>query len=585
MGHLSIDVRQDSLKLLETDGSLKSFKIKNFRVLESGNGQADLFANEDTVNLLSGALGKVLTKEKFTRDPAGLALGSSYCIFRDLELPFKNDDQIRKVIKFEVEGSIQTDIDDMVISYFKKMETVDKSHLMVLAVKKAILSRVLEILQTRDVDPYFVDLDLLCIYNALSATGYLHEMETFFVVNCSTDITHILALSRGRLVSARSIPLGVNGMIKALNHELIEARIPEQESVEEFLGITPLSDFARSIQNVGEDSQDGEIAAPAPKQVRSYTDQIKKLADQRRSDFLGKLRREILRTLTSMQLKDKTEKVLVTGIGCSVPGFQDLCKEIISAECEELDLLSRVDHPFDEKQAIAANREIAVPLGSAYKLAGHNITKVDMRQEELVYAKKFDQVKVPTACLVFLLLIFVVLLNLELYMYRKWEMDEISAITHLAKQKLSKALGDNQEAEAIAARFDPGLRRVDGIARAIQAKSKELGNELGREGTIPELPSVFPVWYAFFSTIEKHEDDIELFKLNKLRIRTMQKTPVMTFDCEVASAEDESKLEELLNKVPIFTRVMLGKSTPGSIGRTIKDTQVEIDLTKLEPKR
>mgnify|MGYP000721217287 CR=1 FL=1 len=40
-----------------------------------------------------------------------------------------------------------------------------------------------------------------------------------------------------------------------------------------------LFDGPAPVERVGEDSQDGEPPAPAPKQVRTYTDQIKKLAD------------------------------------------------------------------------------------------------------------------------------------------------------------------------------------------------------------------------------------------------------------------------------------------------------------------
>ena len=45
------------------------------------------------------------------------------------------------------------------------------------------------------------------------------------------------------------------------------------------------------------------------------------------------------------------------------------------------------------------------------------MTRVDFRQEEVRYAKKFDQVKVPLACLAFLVLILVVLLNLENFLW------------------------------------------------------------------------------------------------------------------------------------------------------------------------
>ena len=60
--------------------------------------------------------------------------------------------------------------------------TLDKSYLMVLAARKKVLEKQLELLQGRDVDPYFIDLDILCMYNALAATGYLQELDRFILV-------------------------------------------------------------------------------------------------------------------------------------------------------------------------------------------------------------------------------------------------------------------------------------------------------------------------------------------------------------------------------------------------------------------
>ena len=68
-----------------------------------------------------------------------------------------------------------------------------------------------------------------------------------------------------------------------------------------------------------------------------------------------------------------------------------------------------------------------------------------------------------------------------------------------------------------------------------------------------------------------------------LKIQMMQKTPVLTFDCEVASGEDESNLERFLESVPIFTRINRGQSRPTPEGnREMKDMQIEIDMANLE---
>lgn len=583
MGQLSIDFRLEAIRLLETEGSVKSLKVKKFRMLEFPALEQHLFEDESAMGAVKETLDKVISKNKFPRDPAGMALGSSFCIFRDLELPFKNEDQIRKVIKFEVEGTIQTDIDDMVISFFKKTETIDKSYLMVLGVKKATLRQPLALLHTGDVDPYFVDLDLLCLYNALAATGVLQELEHFFVINASYESTQILALSAGRLFAARSIPLGVGGLIRALRHDMKMGRFTEEGDTEEILGITSFNNLSDRASWIEEAEEPGTETDFPEKRQDARLEEVKALAEERRKGFLTRLRREMIRTLTSMNPEEKAEKILVTGAGCCLPGLSEQLQELIGCDVEELDLLSRIDHPFSEEDAARINREIGVSLGAAYKSAGHDVTRVDFRQEDLQYTKKFEQIKVPLACLAFLMLIFIVLLNLELFMFRKSERVNIDNITGLAAQKLRTALEDTKTADEVADRLEWGMPRILGISREITKKSKDLGNQLGREGTIPELPSVFPVWHQFFSVMERHVDEMELFKLGKMKIQMMQKTPVLTFDCEVASGEDESNLERFLESVPIFTRIKRGQSRPTPEGnREMKDMQIEIDLAKLE---
>jgi Tfp pilus assembly PilM family ATPase len=587
MGHLSIDFRTEAIRLLETDGSAKALKVKKFRLLKPPSPNQEGMDDVARLESVSESMGKLLSKEKFTRDPAGMALGSSYSIFRDLELPFKNEDQIRKVIKFEVEGSIQSDIEDMVITFFKKTESIDKSYLMVLGVKKSTLREPLELLQSRDVDPYFVDLDMLSMFNALSATGYLAELENFFVINCSYESTQVMGLSMGRMFAGRSIPLGVGTVVRALQHDVKMARITEANHIEEALGITPLDDMTVHALAQEEEPEAGMETDFPEKSETDRSQEIIALAEQRRSEFLTKLRRELVRTLSAMNPENQAEKIFITGAACTMPGIKELFQELIGAEVEELDLLSRVEHPFEETEVDRVNREIGIALGTAYKSAGHDVTRVDFRQEDLQYAKKFDQVKLPLACLIFLLMILIVLLNVELFKFRQAERIDIERITQMAQKKLQQALEDNELADQMAARFEWGVDRVRGITRQIENKGKELGNQLGREGTIPKLPSVFPVWHQFFAMVEKNVDQFELFKLNKMKIQMMQKVPLLTFDCEVATGEDESKLERFLENVPIFSKVKRSQSRPTADGksREMKDMQVEIDLTKMEEER
>jgi len=590
MGYLSIDFRYRDIRFLETDGSVKNMKVKKFNVLNTHREGNDIFEDDVSFKTVNEALGKVLSKGKFTKEPAGMSVASQYCFFRDIELPFKNSDQIRKVIKFEVENLVQIDIDDIVISYFKKTETLDKSLLLVVGAKKSVLLRQLELLDGRDVDPHFVDLDSLCIYNALAATGFLKEHERFIVVNVGGDSTDILIMNRGQLVSTRSIPMGVAPICRALEQDLKIARIPLDESVESAIGVSCLEEFTIHAGEVEESELlESEGESPLARAAGpAQPEEAKKHIEKRQKEFCTRLRRETLRSLTLMNEDDKPDTIFITGSGCTMPGVKELITELFNLEIEELDLMSKVDHSFPEEQVDIINREIAVPLGAAYKSVGFDITKVDLRQEDVRYAKKFDQVKVPLACLVFLFLILIVLLNLEKYMLRKAKGEEMNYIEQYAVQSLGMALGDKDEATKFAASQEIGFYRINRIKSAMKRKKEELGNLLGREGSIPELPSVLPAWNAFFSWIEENHKRFEYFNLRMLRIRMEEGRPssTITFDCEVKSGADESLLaDSMKDEVSMYSNVIASKSEPKGNYRLLKGWKIEVDTNKEVVKR
>ena len=371
MSHLSIDFQNRHIRFLETDGNAKSLKVKKFHVLDTHREGPEIYRTGGVDREMTEAVGQVLSKGKFTREPAGMALGSAYCIFRDVDLPFKSPEQIRKVIKFEVEGSIQIDIDELVISFFKKTETLDKSRLLVAGVRKSILARQLEVLQGRDVDPYFVDLDILCLYNALAGINYLKEHEAFMVLNVTWDHSDVLVLYRGQLVMARSIPVGVGPVCQALEHDLIMAHLPADD-VESILGVTSMAPFTTDVGEVetSELLESDDEAALSATAGPANPEEVESLARKRREEFLKKLRREMLRTLTFLQADEQPQQVYLTGMGSTLTGVRELTGELFDTPVGDLDILGRIDHAFDDdEEAAAVNREIAVPPGCGLQIS------------------------------------------------------------------------------------------------------------------------------------------------------------------------------------------------------------------------
>jgi|GEM_PF-2517218 len=600
MGYLSVDFGCRKIRLLETEGTAKRMKLKAFRMIDTLREGVEMLDDPPSAKATAETFKRTLSKNKFSRDPSCMALDTSYSIIRDISLPFKGDDQIRKVIKFESESHIQHDIDDVVVSYFKRSETVDKSNLMVVAAKKSDLRKHLEFLDSVGVDPVQIDLDILCLYNALCGTGVVKDHKCFVVISAGREKTDLLVINKERLVACRSIPIGAGGIAAALTHDLKEGQLEPSDSGVRLLGLSNDraltervfegdaallgesgderdaesgtesdaggdGDHAAEIDSKKDDAAETDATLPAatgPDSARAES-----LASGRRQDYLQKLKREVMRVLTFLQMAEPPEKIFLTGMGSRMKGLQETAESLFNAKAEELDLLGRVDHSFAPSDVRTINSEVGISLGLAYKQMGFDATRVDFRQEDVRYAKKFDQIKIPLVYLTLLILIMTILLNLELYKKRDVKKRELRYIYAYSLQELSEALGDKKEAEQLVS-SEPADSR-DGvmlIKRILTRKNTELLDELGRGGTIPELPSVFPVWHAVFDALMKRDKDLEIIKLDEFRIDTRVNPPTLQLSGEVGTGEDMSTLINILSEVPMLYDVKPGEDKPTPSG-------------------
>jgi hypothetical protein len=119
-------------------------------------------------------------------------------VFRELDLPFTSDEQIRKVIKFEAESHLQTNIEEMLVCFKKLGKLRDKSHLLLMTRARTRCSRRSTSSARPNIDPIVVDLELTALFNTVVALGYTEEHACFVVVDCEPSSTSILFIERRR---------------------------------------------------------------------------------------------------------------------------------------------------------------------------------------------------------------------------------------------------------------------------------------------------------------------------------------------------------------------------------------------------
>jgi Tfp pilus assembly PilM family ATPase len=527
----AIDYSGRRVRLLKFDGS-----GKKIRVLGVYDVSLDVTADDemDPDDVRALAIAAAVKESGCARDPCAMAFDAGNAMFREFDLPFTNDDQIKKVMRFEAESHFGGDIDEFVIQHIVLRKSRDKSHLLVAGIKKDDLLDRLDILDESGLDPMSVEIDGFALYNALVATGIAGEHERMAVVNAQEGSATLMFLVDGELFALRSIRIGTHGILHG---------------------------DAESGRDGGLE-QDVETA--------------------RTHDYLTRLTREVRRTLGTIPDLGSLDALYVAGGGSRLPGFDEAVGGALGAIAQPLDLLSEVNHKLSEADVEEFGHEIGVALGTAFKLNGVDVTRADFRREEVAYTRKFDQVKLPLIVMSFALFLVVAFMGLDAYKRRQHMEGEYTNILKLATAQLSELVLDDSEVEETLAAAEFGPDRIRAAMIMARDLKEGIEQQLGRGQRIPEQRSGLAVWIELFATIRESEDPIGRIALDRIDIEVSSRNPYITLSGEV---EDQTHFQELLDVLgerPMFSTVRPGGTRQTSSGLRFTDLELALDLSTLD---
>ena len=544
---IAIEYGTRRVRLLEFDGSGRKVRVLGVRdaslevpaelvVLEDialaeaergGEEAPRAREGQDPDDVRAKAIARAVSESGFATDPSGMSFPSAHAMFREFDLPFTAREQIDKVVKFESETQFPGDIEDVVVQHVVLRQSRDKSHLLAVAVRKDDLLDRLDILEESGLDPMFVELDDFALWHALVGTGVADECgERAVVVNAQETTTSLLFLQNGRLYALRSIRIGSFGASRAAE---------------------------------GEHAQEIETA--------------------RAHDVLGRLVREVRRTLGTLPEFGTPGKVLLTGSGSRLTGFAEALGQALGAPAEELDLLARVDHKLDEDEARRVSPDIGVALGIAFKLNGLDETLSDFRREEVAYTRKFDQVKTPLIVLSFLVFLLVAFLGLDKFMQARKVSKEFDLIVSVGQEQLEGLLNDKEAAAAHVREDDDGPSQVQSLLDATKNLREEIAQKLGRSRTIPDLPSALAVWIEFSKLLRAHEIEVGRIALERVDIEVMGKEPTLKIKGEVEDAAHYQTFLDMLKSHPMFANVEPGGTKQTTSGLRFEEVSVRLELS------
>jgi type IV pilus assembly protein PilM len=429
---VGLDAGDFEVKVVELDGSPRKPRLAKVSIDAVAPG-SNAFNEEHAAREAESSL-QALKDGSVSHDNIALAFPCREAVLRKLKVPFVGADNIRKVIKFEVEGAIHShNVDDMVVDFHLLEELQGETRVLVAGVPKATLRTMLRALEKVGIEPEVVDLDAMALFRAAEWFGAFAEAEggkgangnggkgeekpssdplgrrplTNLVVHLGATSTVVLVVVGGKLVDVRALRGGADMIAEDIAGEFGIDLATARRAVME--GLRSGADFALEPARRQEQGQEQE-QEQASGSLPAVPDAVPHRAlVEARDRFHDNLQRELVRFITSVQEAQVIDRVWVSGGGSFLPGIYELLGETCGVDPQPLDLLSKLQHNLDAEEAASIGPRITVAVGLALSRLG-GPRGLNFRQEDLAFARRFDRIKFPLAIACMLGLFFVLVL-------------------------------------------------------------------------------------------------------------------------------------------------------------------------------
>lgn len=482
---LGLDVGTHACKVAVVDGGARGARLVRFAEVPYELGGAGVPTKE---TILAGVR-KALSDAKGPRHAASHALPAEQCILREISVPFEQDEQIRKTVRFEFEPHLHSGaIEDVVLDFLKTGPARSGTRLLVIAATKDTIRDRLSFLQQAGVDPLHLDVDVASLFNVAKEAGVFEEHPNCLIIDIGARTTKAVSVRGGQLRVARSIRLGARGAQREVERQLegdadAATRAIEDSSRTAALAEPPRAGTVEIVNSVR------EIEAEVARAVQD--------------DFLSRVLRETQRSLPATGSDQPMTRVFLTGGGSRHPRARERIAEHFGVEVVDLPVLSALTHDLPPSEAANVAASGAVAVGTALKVLGIDHGGLDLRKDEFRYSRVFDRVKVALAAGVTILFFGVFLFWLTSLLRLKSLEREAADLRKLMDAELRAEVFDAYE-EAV-----PEPRKAPEISGAVEPKvafqrtrehvqgiRNHLKNELGLATEVPPIRSCLETWAA-----------------------------------------------------------------------------------------
>ncbi len=583
---VGLEIHARGVRAVELVGSGKKIKVQRYveRAVAQRGGQPD-------PEELKDALNEIFRGGRFAKNAVIGCVDAHDTVTREIPVPFKANDQIRKVIKYEVEHHLHDcDADDVIVQYVKVGETAEGANLLVFAAKKEDIRRRIEACRSGGIELLAIDLDELGVLHAIEYAGLFEETPNCVVISIGQRSTELLFVEDGSLRAVRSVRMGIDSIAHGLARDM-DIELTEADA---------------KLLEISSGKSEGDLIIPADGGLDDRVDTEKSHAElemdlfrQKRDEFVARLKREFVRSSAALRGGGDVERIIMTGPGLRVPGLLDMLSARLG---KPIEVFRPGDHfagkigsgknGDDENLRADFDSSSALVLGLALKGLGHDSLGLDFRQEDLKVANKFELLK--NALAVAVTLVFLALMAASfLFVYEKSTLrrDIYARIQTDAYKEFNMVcdgfakLGDGLVPERlrVAAKDiedqKPAYETLERYNRTLRRMQRHLESKVGGQGLEP-IQSALSRWNAIMGAVQKHHKDIQYIDFDGLEVKQRSaRVSIIVRDATAAGT-----IERAISELPEMEGL---KPEGGWSWRPIKDSQYgKVTMSwRLEKKR
>jgi Tfp pilus assembly PilM family ATPase len=444
-------------------------------------------------------------------------VASQNVVIREIMIPFLQEDQIRKVLRFEAEAHLHSHaIEDVVVDFVKVGEAKDQSKVLIFAAPKVKVRETLDALKVHGVDPMHLDLDLIALFNAAKATGAFEEHPNSIILDIGSATTLVLSVQDGELKSCRSIRTGSESLTQAISADLAVDTDSARSRMEEGDGRGRPDDL---LQPLPLDPVD------IPETEKTVDELESALVVKRQDDFLSRIYRETTRSMSLSGGDREVTAIYLTGAASLSGGIKERLESRFRKHVLPLRLLDENDRAVAAADYDLANASMGVALGCALKYLGYEGLSVEFRREELRYTRKFDLIKVTLATTVSLVFILLFLTWLNYTNERRQRRQEFINVLALLNSKFVETTR-GEYTKILEARAERLPQEPDDIFRKFTAWNSQIrkmhrhitdGMGINVKG-IPPVRSALSTWRDLFDRLEARREELGFMVINDFKI-------------------------------------------------------------------